>query len=153
MPSRPLLREGAGITVCDSSNASKTLNLRLGIGINSCFDSWLLCGLRPGRHRDPRSDLRPRRMAGLCRRHCAVAWPRSTLHPLAENYARPLTAKRTQKPVAENANSLIRSSEAEPDVTGVYRHVKSRKGAKQSLSHLHRKIRTTKPTKQIADKK
>jgi hypothetical protein len=29
---------------------------------------------------------------------------------------------------------------------------KSRKGAKQSLSHLHRKIRTTKPTKQIADK-
>jgi len=45
MPSRPLLREGAGITVCDSSNASKTLNLRLGIGINSCFDSWLLCGI------------------------------------------------------------------------------------------------------------
>jgi len=53
MPSRPLLREGAGITVRassrpladTSSNASKTLNLRLGIGINSCFDSWLLCGI------------------------------------------------------------------------------------------------------------
>jgi hypothetical protein len=44
------------------------------------------------------------------------------------------------------------SSKAEPDVTGVYRRVKSRKGAKNSPSNISIENSDSKTNKQIADK-
>ena len=47
--------------------------------------SRLLLRRRPGRHRRPRSDLRPDWVAGLCRRNCAVARRRLASRHLPEN--------------------------------------------------------------------
>ena len=58
--------------------------------------SRLLLRRRSGRHRDPRSDLRPDRLAGLRRRNCAVARRRRASRCLPENDP-PTTNHHTQE--------------------------------------------------------